>query len=275
MGLLTREQLRSKAWRRLFRDVYADRALPDTHGLRCRGAALLIPAHAAIAGMSAAWIHGANLASPHEPVAIVIPPGHRFGPVSGLRISTAQIPSADIVRVAGIPITTPDRAAWDIALGPDVVESVVYLDKLAALGAITRGGLLARLASAERTPGQSRSAWLRARTAIRLFDPRAESPPESRLRVQMVLAGLPPAIPQFEVWDGDFFVARLDLAIPEHRIGVEYDGRWHNRSDHRFEFDHARTARLVALGWRIIVVTSDRLRNDLARLLADLRRAIA
>lgn len=30
-GLLTRKQLSSRAWRRLFRGVHADASLPDTH----------------------------------------------------------------------------------------------------------------------------------------------------------------------------------------------------------------------------------------------------
>jgi hypothetical protein len=37
-GLLTRQQLRSRAWRRLFRGIYADAELPFDHALRCCGA---------------------------------------------------------------------------------------------------------------------------------------------------------------------------------------------------------------------------------------------
>lgn len=54
-----------------------------------------------------------------------------------------------------------------------------------------------------------------ARKVVLLADPRAESPRESLLRVRLVLAGLPPPVPQHVVHDGDGrFDARLDLAWP-------------------------------------------------------------
>jgi hypothetical protein len=64
-GVLTRTQLTSTAWRRLFRDVYADAALPDTHETAVAGAALIVPPSAVFAGRSAAHLLGAeSLAEP-------------------------------------------------------------------------------------------------------------------------------------------------------------------------------------------------------------------
>ena len=42
-GLLTPSELRSAAWRRLYRGVYVDAELPDSLDLRIRGAGLLVP----------------------------------------------------------------------------------------------------------------------------------------------------------------------------------------------------------------------------------------
>src|SRR5688572_13019548 len=68
-GLLTRSELRSSAWRRLFRDVYADAALGDSHELRCSASgAFLLPPGAAIAGRSAAHLHGGPALRPGDPV---------------------------------------------------------------------------------------------------------------------------------------------------------------------------------------------------------------
>ena len=67
-GLLTEQQLRGPAWRRLFRDVYicAD-ALVD-HLTLCKAAALLLPAGAALSHRSAALLHNPNILARDQPV---------------------------------------------------------------------------------------------------------------------------------------------------------------------------------------------------------------
>jgi len=65
---------------------------------------------------------------------------------------------------------------------------------------------------------------------------------------------LPPCVPQHEVWDaGGAFVARLDLAWPELRVAVEYDGD-HHRDRTQHSRDLARHNRLRALGWTVLQV---------------------
>ena len=57
---------------------------------------------------------------------------------------------------------------------------------------------------------------------LRLVDPRAESPMESRARMALVLGGLPaPAVQHLVVVRGRRYY--LDLAYPQHRIAIEYD----------------------------------------------------
>ncbi len=56
---------------------------------------------------------------------------------------------------------------------------------------------------------------------------------------------------QYEVRDGGgFFVARLDLAYPERRLGVEYEGD-HHRGRGVFAHDLRRINALKLLGWRV------------------------
>jgi hypothetical protein len=65
-----------------------------------------------------------------------------------------------------------------------------------------------------------------ARQAVALSDHRAESLPESRMRVLLVLDGLDP-VPQYWIEDAHGErIARADLAFPEHKVAVEYDGDW-------------------------------------------------
>jgi very-short-patch-repair endonuclease len=107
---------------------------------------------------------------------------------------------------------------------------------------------------------------------LTLSDPRAESPPESRLRVEMLRAGLPAPVPQFDVLVDGFFIARLDFAWPAFRFGVEYDGQWHADSG-QLHRDRSRLRELNAAGWRIFHVTREDMR-DIPELMRQIGAAL-
>src|SRR5262249_48249517 len=73
-GIVTKRQLRSSAWCRLFHDVYLHAAVPMTHALLCRAVQLLLPSGAAISGGSAAFLYGANVLQRDAPVEVTLPP---------------------------------------------------------------------------------------------------------------------------------------------------------------------------------------------------------
>jgi very-short-patch-repair endonuclease len=108
----------------------------------------------------------------------------------------------------------------------------------------------------------------RAGATLTLTDPRAESPPESHLRVAIVRGGLPPPVSQFSVIVQGYFVARVDLAWPAWRFAVEYDGQWHaDRGQlHR---DRTRVRELNAAGWYVYPVTREDM-YDLPRLIGHI-----
>lgn len=85
---------------------------------------------------------------------------------------------------------------------------------------------------------------------------------ESLVRVCLSVSGLPALVPQVVIRDqlGDF-VARVDLLASEFRVIVEYDGRHHEREARQRQRDRERQERLDALGYRMIVVTSEDLRD--------------
>lgn len=86
-----------------------------------------------------------------------------------------------------------------------------------------------------------RRGVVRARAVLTRADGRSESPAESRLRLRLVLAGVAVPVPQHAIRTAaGAFVARIDLAWPAHRVAVEYDGAWHNRSDEHFRADRTR-----------------------------------
>jgi very-short-patch-repair endonuclease len=254
-GLLTTDALRSAAWRRLYRGVYADAELPDSFGVRVRGARLLLPPPAVFSGRTAAYLHGATeLGESGDPVEVTLPNGVRFGPIEGMRIRRVAMPPSDTAVLGTWPCTTALRTALDIARWEPLPDAVAALDVLLARGIVGRGDLGE---AAERNTGRGSR---RTRRAVDLADARAESPPESRLRVLLALAGLP-AVPQFTVRDlQGGFVARVDLAYPEHRLAVEYDGAWHGAPG-QLSRDRRRHNLVTAAGWRIVYVTAAHMRD--------------
>jgi hypothetical protein len=57
------------------------------------------------------------------------------------------------------------------------------------------------------------------------IDPRLASIGEMRTYFQCRRQGLPVPVPQYEIWVRGRLVAQLDLAWPEHRVWLEFDGR--------------------------------------------------
>ena len=250
-GLLTRNQLESRAWRRLFRGIYADATLPDTHGTAVAGAALVVPDGAVFAGRTAAYLLGAEaLVQAAAPVEVIVPEADRFGPVTGLRIRRTSLPITDVRSVGRYTCTTPVRTAVDIARYEAVPDSVVALDVLLSRGLVRAQDL--EEAVDLLPPGRGS---VRARRAAGLADERAESPPESVLRVLLRSAGLAP-VPQYVVRDTEGrFVARVDLAFPELKVAVEYDGAWHGQPG-ELARDRRRHNALVAAGWTVVHITA-------------------
>ncbi|TBL29226.1 hypothetical protein EYA84_24775 [Verrucosispora sp. SN26_14.1] len=268
-GLLTRNDLRSSAWRSLFRDVYADAQLPVTHRVRCTAVGRwLIPSAGAIAGRSAAALYGCAEVAADEPVDVVVPRGVRVGVIAGLRIRRGPIDPGDILDRAGTSVTSPERTCWDLALWLDLVEAVVVIDVLLARrladASTLRGYALARA---------GRRGWRAMLRAVDLAGAGAESPQESRTRVRLVLAGLPRPRTQWVVSDRGRFVARLDLAWPDYRVAVEYDGLWHADPE-QLHSDRRRLNRLVGRDWIILHVTAKRLRADFEGFVAEVQAAL-
>ncbi|WP_240519192.1 DUF559 domain-containing protein [Amycolatopsis antarctica] len=82
--------------------------------------------------------------------------------------------------------------------------------------------------------------------------------------------------PQFNVRYRRRLLGRLDLAIPEVKVAIEYDGRWH-LAPHQAARDRERRARIVAEGWRFVVITAEQLARDyeaIVRAVSDAVRRI-
>lgn len=174
----------------------------------------------------------------------------------------------EIVTVGGSPRTAGPRTAWDVAGWLDLVPAVSVIDGLLGLGIVKPSELLALAESRAGRRGARRAAQ-----AFDLADGRAQSPPESVLRVRLVLAGLPRPTPQHPVMLPDGSVYHPDLPWPKYQVAVEYDGQWHADHD-QLHRDRRRLNRLVAAGWIILHVTSQRLHREFPGIVREAKDAL-
>ncbi len=264
-GLVTRRQLQGPAWRRLYRDIYVSSDVPDTPRLRHDGAALLLPAGAVFTGRSAAILWGARFVTLDGPVEVLTQ--QRFGPITGLSIRTGPLAVEERATRSGLPVPSALHTTWELARTLPEVEAVEWIDALAH----NRGlKLKALLEHTRQHAGEY--AYRKAVDTLMRCDPRAESPPESRLRLHLTDADIPKPTPQYDVLVKGEFVARVDLAWPAIRFAIEYDGQWHVDPKQLGE-DRVRLRELVAAGWQIYHVTREDMRDPM-RLLRDITAAI-
>jgi hypothetical protein len=255
----------------VLRGVYADSRLEFDHELKCRAAGLICPPVAAIAGPSAALLHGVDFAATvDDDVHVLVPRTARFGPVRGLRVHTGEIPSTDLETRQQLLCTQPPRTAWDVAVWLDVVPAVVILDGLLGTGLVKPNELGALWA--ERSLLNTRGPGT-ARRAFDLADGRSGSPQESRLRVRLVLAGVPRPVCQYEVVLPSGVLLHPDLAWPEFKVALEYDGAYHAEPG-RLHLDRRRLNQLATAGWIVLHATSLRLRTDFGGIVREVRAAL-
>jgi very-short-patch-repair endonuclease len=257
-GVLPAAALRSSAWRRLFRDVYACASLSITHHRRARAVARLLLPGAVLSGRSAGVLWGVDLAGPDEPVECTLDPARRGGAVRGVRVTRRRLPDGDVVVRYGVSVTTPLRTALDLGRVQPPDEAVVCVDQFLRSGLITLPELRAA-AAATIGPG-----CRGIRLAVARADGLAQSPQETRLRLLLHRSKLPRPVAQHVVRDADGrFVAQVDFGWPGHKVALEYDGVWHGQSQ-QVGKDRQRLNRLTAAGWTVIFVTAADLRDPIA-----------
>lgn len=240
----------------------------DLH-LRCAAVLSRVPEAVVSHGTAAALLGLPVPAAAVEPLHVTVGPGTRAPRRAGVRSHTAG--SAVVSwTVRGVRMTPPWRTWVDCsAAGADLPALVALgdavLHRWPTLDARLRAELDAR--------GAGRGVRL-ARDALALLDGRAESAMESRLRVLLALAGLPAPVPQLVVRTHDGrFVARVDLAWPEHGLAVEYDGS-HHLERVQWVRDLRRRERLEHEGWRVLVLTAEDVLGNPAGTVRRVRSAL-
>lgn len=263
---LTEKVMRGPGYRRLFRNVLVSSTTPPSAVQRVRGALALQCELAWASHASAARVKGApipTIADEHVSVAHQKLRRHH----QGLRCHVGD-PSGVVVE-HGIRVSSD--VAMFIELGGQLglVDLVVVGDWL-----VRRRG---------RSPEQLVAACERSRhrdarkalAAARFVRRDVDSPMETRLRMLMVLGGLPEPVVNLEVRDADGeLIRKYDLSYPVVKVAVEYNGRLHVEVVENWEADLERRADIDDDDWRLVVVISPGIFKDPLRTLRRIHRVL-
>lgn len=204
-------------------------------------------------------------------VSVVFPrtPPRRPG-VVGHALTTSPFGLLDAMPV------TPAALAWGQSaalLGrEDLVAAGDHLvtgSRRGTAGICTLAELTAVAVSWSGRPGATRLAW--AAPLVRIG---ARSRPETHLRLLISRSRLPEPVVELPVTVAAGRVLHPDLAYPQARLALEYEGDGH-RARAEWERDIERRELLAEVEWRTIRVTSQHLYRDPVGLVARIRRHLA
>ncbi|WP_432883870.1 DUF559 domain-containing protein [Kribbella sp. CA-245084] len=142
-------------------------------------------------------------------------------------------------------VTTPIRTVLDCLRTLPLGEALAVADSALRSGCVDQDELL-EVATKLRGPHRRRILRI-----AELADGRAESVLESSLRALLIERGIDGFVPQVLVQDS-LFSARLDLAMPEIRLGLEADGFEHHGTRRALVRDCRRQVNLTVRGWTIL-----------------------
>lgn len=233
--------------------VYRPSWVEPTHELRCEAAALVLPREALITGRSAATVRGVPLAGARDQVEAIVPFGMRAPRIGGVTVRQTMTPGSPDITLNGVRLANPLRIAYDLAARRPQPRGVAHLDALARAGMVDLDSLRRWLSTCHDND------VVAVRAALEETDPRAESIPESEMRVILRRAGYAVVV-QHVVRDGGRRIMRADLALPDLRIAILYDGAWHALRE-QLEKDRAQQRLMQQADWLTVHVTRELLRT--------------
>ncbi len=245
---LGRASLDGPGFRRLLYGVLVAADVPDSPQLRAEAVLLCFFGSAFASHRTAGRVWG---------LPVKLPPGEDVTvPEVGHRLRRAGVtchvrPGADVAVVDGIRVSTLPDLFVELASVLPLVELVVAGDWM-----VRRKGVRPQqLIAAARDAGGRTGAL--ARSAAAYVREKVDSPMESRLRMLLVLAGIPEPRVNLEIRtvEGEV-LRRYDLSWPGVRVIVEYDGRHHVERVEQWEADLTRREAIDDSEWRILVIVS-------------------
>ena len=269
-GPLTREACRTTQFRQPSRGLRIPVTCPDSLLTRCRAVDLVSRDDAVLWGPTAAQLLGLPLPFRLEDleVHVMVPEGMPRPRRRGVRTRQADIIETEIVSAHGLRVTSGARTFTDLAAFLSLPDLVAVGDEAMRRCHVTSEQFTRALMRRLRYPGK-----VKARDALPLLDAGSESPQESRLRVHIILDGLPrPEVNGIITDDAGGFLARCDLVYRQWRIVIEYDGAVHDAPARR-RADATRRTLLREHGWYVVEIVDEDLRHP-QRAADKVRRAL-
>lgn len=242
---LTAAMLRSHCCR-VLRGVFVHRSVPVDDEVRIKAAGLVSPDGSYLSHHTAARLYG-GIVPDGGPVHVTSYPRVFMEGIQAHRPKNGQ----EVRSVDGLRMTSPCQTFVDLAADLDLVDLVVLGDSLVRRNACRPHELVA-------FADQARGSYVkRARRAASYVRSGVDSPMETRLRMLMVLAGLPHPDVDHQVRDDTGRVTRrYDLSYWRFGLVIEYDGRQHVATEQARDSDILRGAELDESGIRRVTVIS-------------------
>jgi hypothetical protein len=260
--------LRSGRLRRVQRGIYVPRNVEYSPLAAARAAVLSSGIPDAVAShRTAGRLHELEL--PHEKRCedVTVARDRRRKDRKDLCFHTRGLSVGDVQMHQGVPITALPRTLADLACSLDRLPAVWMLDDAFRRG-LSSGDSVAR--AVRRWAGGADCGVAVKRLAE--ADGVAESILETAGRLALLDAGLPLPVPQYKVYTpSGRFVARLDGAYPNLKLGLEFDGQATHGSARAVLHDRERQNALLALGWTVLRFTWWDVTRDAGRFVSMVR----
>lgn len=274
-GVLTRRDL-ARDFTKVLPGIYLLGGTELDAHRRVRAAALWAPPDAVTCGFSAALLLGERyFAAEYADRLVELLCTSRLRTHQGIRIRVVRSlgPGADsatgAVRASGVMVTSPARTAVDLLRWvDDDNDAIAAVDSLCN----TTRTLLPDVASTAMAMRPAHGVS-RALSRVARCDPRADSPPETRLRLGLARHDLPTPDLQFPIFDiadtgggvaggngreevrrDGRLLATADLGFRWCRVALFYDGRAYHGGE-QGDYDAFATARMTELGWEVMRIT--------------------
>lgn len=248
--------------------VYQVAGAPETWEQHILAAVLAGGTGAVASFRSAAWLWRLEGFDVPDRLEITVP-RRRRARLPGVQVHDSRVGGRAHRAVhLSIPVTSPARTLCDLTAccGLGMVARAVDDALRRKLTTVKK---LQRVFLDLANQGRRRSTFMRVLLEERLgaFEP-GESPPEAKIYKWIVGAGLPKPRSQHWVRVGRRNY-RLDLAYPEQKIGIEYDGWDAHRTRTSFDADSERDVILEDAGWRMLHFTSKSTRSFVVEKVAN------
>jgi very-short-patch-repair endonuclease len=266
---IAQDALKGPYFRRVFRGVYAHRDLALTARVRIEAALRIHPANAFASHASAARLYELPIPDSFPDEHVTVASARERRRRIGIR-NHVVADAPDVRVVGGVRCSAPAQTFVELGTMLGLVDLVVIGDQLVRKELCTPEELVEAAAAAP-----DHRADL-ARHAARYVRRDVDSPMETRLRMLLVLAGLPEPTVNFKIRDADGIVRlRFDLSYPDLKVVVEYDGRQHFDDDEQVDHDNDRDDWFALEGWRVVKVTSRGIYKEPAKTVARVHKALA